>query len=1025
MVRTSTSRIWALAALLLALFGCQPGAPASDAGKADAGVHVVGVGSPVFPMTVNGTSVGNAPGLVFPSCSAGQAYGPVDGGAGLQCVSAGGGGGFDGSAGALTNVNPPGLVQDLNSIVMGDVSQAEWQSVPSFAGDAPLLQPNAGTTVDGYGDATWVNPTGIASWYLENEFSAISGATSFQLQVDAKLPMGVGSSTINVMLYQGSSLSTVACTLTSSWQTCETTSVTPTAGIVEAVIYPSSSAAQALIGKVRVVPTATTIPSLTQPFVRYNASPRLLWDNIHDEMINELAAGIPVRLESPYSRFVFWTNASAIAVQAFNAQGTAPYGNIAVYVNGREQCTLSPQYQYFDVDSCSLPSGLNLVEVWTGAMQVYGTTVQPYYTASEGSYVLGVYVPQSAYFQVVPPPTNNDRVLLLGDSKEGGFDASNPPVTGVDAVLRRDTPAASWLVEAWGSISLWQMFSTPAVASATISRLSMAHPTKILQVLGRNDWALTKYGSVTAFQAAYTWANDALHAAIPNATFYVATWALESSGNEAITNGNGELNSVYRTGVRNYAASRPWVTLVDIANAPNYSTSTMLAADGVHPNDLGAGFVGNYIWTSMYSGNPGPSYWGGLCPNNTSCVFAQTAAGTGEIVVFGSDNSNDVLIGSVNNPAQTLIGGPTVQIEDGAGNSLSLGGSNLLFNGQDFEFSNYGYAPLIYQAAYGTDGVPNNLTIQASSAYASAVTNRTGGNLVLSPGSGATTNGTPGNVVVGLSAPTGSGADPFLQVFEGSNRAMSAGYSTANARAQFWVGTSAPTTSNYSITGDGASYTYINSPGALAMLSGGSFFVEYWPAAPSLFYGGTTAGTANEYLDIEAAAEFHFGVADTSAAIVVDAKASDVAPITFTIQGQSAYSAASTNKTGGDLALSGGLGQSSAGFGGAVNVVTGFRIHPLTITNTYTIDTNSTSSDGFLLLNLSAAKTITLPAHNATNTGRYICAKDISGTISTNNATFARAGGTGNIDGVAASYVFGTNYGKICFYDDGSAWWLL
>ena len=88
-----------------------------------------------------------------------------------------------------------------------------------------------------------------------------------------------------------------------------------------------------------------------------------------------------------------------------------------------------------------------------------------------------------------------------------------------------------------------------------------------------------------------------------------------------------------------------------------------------------------------------------------------------------------------------------------------------------------------------------------------------------------------------------------------------------------------------------------------------------------------------------------------------------------------------------------------------------------TITTTYTVD--SISPDGLVLLNNTSAFNLTLPTPTL---GRTLTFTDIKGTAETNNITFVRHGSE-NINGVAASRVFRTNYGTInfvCF--DGTNW---
>ena len=67
-----------------------------------------------------------------------------------------------------------------------------------------------------------------------------------------------------------------------------------------------------------------------------------------------------------------------------------------------------------------------------------------------------------------------------------------------------------------------------------------------------------------------------------------------------------------------------------------------------------------------------------------------------------------------------------------------------------------------------------------------------------------------------------------------------------------------------------------------------------------------------------------------------------------------------------------------------------------------------------------AARTITLPAASANNTGQVYYVKDESGAAATNNISVVVSGG-GTIDG-ASSITIDANYGLLMFYSSGSAW---
>jgi hypothetical protein len=139
--------------------------------------------------------------------------------------------------------------------------------------------------------------------------------------------------------------------------------------------------------------------------------------------------------------------------------------------------------------------------------------------------------------------------------------------------------------------------------------------------------------------------------------------------------------------------------------------------------------------------------------------------------------------------------------------------------------------------------------------------------------------------------------------------------------------------------------------------------------------------------------------------------------------GQAATGASNNGGAGGNLILSGGVGGTSgsatAGKGGVVSITSGIQEQQITVTTTYTVDTNSTTSDFTIFLNPSGAFTVTLPAPTA---GRVLRFKDISGTAGTNHVTISQHSSE-TIDG-ATTYVLNINWAGIVLQSNGTNWYV-
>jgi hypothetical protein len=121
------------------------------------------------------------------------------------------------------------------------------------------------------------------------------------------------------------------------------------------------------------------------------------------------------------------------------------------------------------------------------------------------------------------------------------------------------------------------------------------------------------------------------------------------------------------------------------------------------------------------------------------------------------------------------------------------------------------------------------------------------------------------------------------------------------------------------------------------------------------------------------------------------------------------YTFPTVDGSAGQSLITNGAGQLSFGSGSSVSAFTSVTTTPYVVL----------SSDGFLSVDTSTAKTIQLP--NTTTTGRVIIVKDATGNAAANNITVTTVGGIVNIDG-ATTYPISINYGSASFIWSGTAY---
>jgi hypothetical protein len=301
------------------------------------------------------------------------------------------------------------------------------------------------------------------------------------------------------------------------------------------------------------------------------------------------------------------------------------------------------------------------------------------------------------------------------------------------------------------------------------------------------------------------------------------------------------------------------------------------------------------------------------------------------------------------------VGGGTFFIE---ANTIQFGATQITATSFYPEYPGLGSAYIIGAGSAFSDAAPGAVQLTGCAALPAAVTNLTGGKVIITPGAGATSNGTPGNLVINIPAPTGSGTDGFTQFARNGTIEMEVGYQSSVGGEAIWGSVGSPSSTNYLLASDGTN-TLLNTPSSslVKLLVGGTPYLNVG-ATSVVLGGGSGIGTGGaQLLQVDSAA--------TSAAINQGALASTSAGsgsngegFTITAQaGQAATGASHNGGNGGTLSLSGGAGGTSgsatAGTAAGVNLqvggttqlsIAGFGIGVSTQTQSITASSTTTVS---------------------------------------------------------------------------------
>jgi hypothetical protein len=315
-----------------------------------------------------------------------------------------------------------------------------------------------------------------------------------------------------------------------------------------------------------------------------------------------------------------------------------------------------------------------------------------------------------------------------------------------------------------------------------------------------------------------------------------------------------------------------------------------------------------FIRTKLYAG--ATDLWRGINSGGEATVLRQQGAS----LIFGDSNAvsgwSTQLSGfdvAANARNSLVLYAPYIALADFAtaterGRFIPAAGSLTL---QSVEANT---TTLITQAARASDSVTNDITVQPQPPFASAATNKSGGNFVVA------TKAATGGVSVG----------PFLKVTYdqggGTVPSISMGNYSNGGYGAMWFMQTSPSTSNWSFLGSAADI-YFNAP-TTNIYFGVATSYKVRLNNTTLIIGSDYA-TPSYTFDLSATAKIRFNDAATSAAIIFDQRGSDATTRALTITGQQAFTGATGgNRNGGSVTITGGAAD-GGGTGGLLKLQAG------------------------------------------------------------------------------------------------------
>ena len=481
-------------------------------------------------------------------------------------------------------------VADDNSLIPGRLDRPCWRVMrPTMA---PSVRALAAVSSRGVRELVAVNnglcPRGGA---LLRPVTIPAGVSTARLVLEeVALPAGIGDTEPLTLELRDATGSIVVATVTydptATSTDVSTDAVAVTAGTEYLVRLACNETGQSrfVCGRIRLEPVEVT-DTRWRRFRRIDVAEESIQDSVESGYRNPRYIN-----QSQFAHVDLLTDADEIVVEAYDTVNDylQNRGRFGVFVDGYPLAAVDTSYGRVNHEVIAIPAAgrrIKHVSAWAGPQASTGLTTPV--VDNRGTFICAVYVPQSAYADVLPEatPAAGRTIVMLVDSKGSGYYSSNPGVDSLVPMLRR-AGIRVVSVGAGGDALAFEIGSTVTLAACLplARKLLRKRPDEIILQIGRNDFANSL---MTGANLATQLGNlaDAIHQIDGRVLVTFMTFTREVTE----TSKGGVTWDAERDAIKALVSTRSdWSRVLD---AGEYWTSTDVASyvssDTVHLNDEG------------------------------------------------------------------------------------------------------------------------------------------------------------------------------------------------------------------------------------------------------------------------------------------------------------------------------------------------------------------------------------------------------------------------------------------------------
>lgn len=497
-------------------------------------------------------------------------------------------------------------IKDDDSLIAGDLASAAWRTLS--VNFAPSVRAYAALSDRGIKELVAVND-GLCPYAgaLERYVTIPDGISTVRFVLpEVALQSGLSETEPFTLELRDSSGSTVVGSVTYE-PTATSTEVTSAAFAVTSgteymvrVCCNETGQSQFVCGKLRLEPVTVT-DSFWSSFTRIDVNDTTILDSVE-------SGYYPTGRYPKASQFAHvdvLTDAKRVVVSWYDNVNDflGNRGYPGVFVDGYPMPVLTTSFGRINHESITIPSGgrrIKCLSVWAGpqAVKLLPSPVEA--TENIGTFPTAIYVPQSAYLDVVQEGGQSARrhIAMLVDSKGSGYYSSNPAIEGIVPTLRRAGIRVTSV--GCGGDSIYRYTGATLTADACLplaKKLLKRRPDEVVIQIGRNDFVANTFTPADLITQMGNLA-DAIHSLDGRVLVTFMTWTREvTEADELGVSWNDERDEILALD----AGREGWCRVLDSAEDwTSTDVATYAAFDTVHLSDKGQRKFADHIITGSH-----------------------------------------------------------------------------------------------------------------------------------------------------------------------------------------------------------------------------------------------------------------------------------------------------------------------------------------------------------------------------------------------------------------------------------------